>query len=122
MYIPRQIEAKIKANLFKGDIIIVYGARQVGKTTLVKKIMTEFPDLTPKYLNGDEGDVQKKFSEAETSVALKRIIGNSPLIIIDEAQRVRNIGLKLKLLADNFPSQQILVLPLLTWPTRLKNR
>jgi len=108
MYIPRQIEAKIKANLFKGDIIIVYGARQVGKTTLVKKIMTEFPDLTPKYLNGDEGDVQKKFSEAETSVALKRIIGNSPLIIIDEAQRVRNIGLKLKLLADNFPSQQII--------------
>ena len=108
MYIPRQIEAKIKANLFKGDIVIVYGARQVGKTTLVKKIMAEFPDLAPKYLNDDEGDIQKNFSEAETSAALKRIVGDSPLVIIDEAQRVRNIGLKLKLLADNFPNQQII--------------
>ncbi len=108
MYIIRQIENKIRNNLFKGDIAIIYGARQVGKTTLVKKIIKEYLDLLPKYLSCDEGDIQKNFSEADTSTALKRIIGNSKLIVIDEAQRIRNIGLKLKLLADNFPNQQII--------------
>jgi hypothetical protein len=108
MYIQRQIEPNITKNLFKDDIIIIYGARQTGKTTLVKKIIKEQSVLLPKYLNCDEGDIQKMFSEADTSIALKRIIGDSKLIIIDEAQRVRNIGLKLKLLADNFPKQQII--------------
>lgn len=108
MYIKRQIEPSIKKNLFKDDIVIIYGARQTGKTTLVKKIIKEQSILLPKYLNCDEGDIQKLFSEAETSVALKRIIGDSKLIIIDEAQRVRNIGLKLKLMVDNFPEQQII--------------
>lgn len=108
MYILRHVEAKVKENLFKGDLVIIYGARQVGKTTLTKKMISDYSDLDPKYLNCDEGDVQKMFLEADTSVALKRIIGDSKLVIIDEAQRVRNIGLKLKLLIDNFPDQQII--------------
>jgi predicted AAA+ superfamily ATPase len=108
MYIPRQIEPKIVNNLFKGDIVIVYGARQVGKTTLVRKIIEDQQDISTKYLNCDEGDVQKAFSEADTSTSLKRIIGNAKLIVLDEAQRIRNIGLKLKLLVDNFPGQQII--------------
>lgn len=107
MYISRKIEPKIKENLFKGDLVIIYGARQVGKTTLVKKLIEDYADFEPKYLNCDEGDVQKMFTDANTSVSLKRIIGNSKLVVIDEAQRVRNIGLKLKLIIDNFPDQQI---------------
>lgn len=107
MYISRKIEPKIKENLFKGDIVIIYGARQVGKTTLVKKLIEDYADYEPKYLNCDEGDVQKMFTDADTSVSLKRIIGNSKLVVVDEAQRIRNIGLKLKLIIDNFPDQQI---------------
>ena len=108
MYIPRLIEPIIKKNLFKGDAVVIYGARQVGKTTLVNKIIKDNSKLDSKYLNCDEGDIRKLLTEAETSDDLKRIIGDSKLVVIDEAQRIRNIGLKIKLLVDNFPDQQII--------------
>lgn len=108
MYIPRLIEPIIQKNLFKGDAIIIYGARQVGKTTLVNKILEKNSEFDSRYLNCDEGDIRKSLTEAETSDDLKRIIGNSKLIVVDEAQRIRNIGLKLKLLVDNFPDQQVI--------------
>ncbi|MBU0998092.1 ATP-binding protein [Patescibacteria group bacterium] len=108
MYISRLIEPIIQQNLFKGDAIVVYGARQVGKTTLVNKIIEDNSKLDCKYLNCDEGDIRKLLTEAETSDGLKRIIGDSKLVVIDEAQRIRNIGLKIKLLVDNFPDQQVI--------------
>lgn len=108
MYIKRLIEPNIVKNLFKGDIVIIYGARQVGKTTLVENILKKKEGISSKYLNCDEGDVRRMFGEAETSTALKLITGDSKIIVIDEAQRVENIGLKLKLLVDNYPGQQII--------------
>lgn len=108
MYIQRQIEPVIQKNLFKGDVVILYGARQVGKTTLVQNIIEKNLNLNTKYLNCDEGDVNRMITEADTSIALKNIFGNSKLVVIDEAQRIKNIGLKLKLLVDNFPETQII--------------
>lgn len=107
MYITRSLEKLIKEDLFKGKVIIVYGARQVGKTTLVKNIAnkSKFPYL---YLNCDQGNVAEMFLKSDTSEKLKEIIGDTPLVLIDEAQRVKNIGLKLKLLVDNYPKQQII--------------
>ncbi|MDO8569987.1 MAG: ATP-binding protein [Candidatus Daviesbacteria bacterium] len=108
MYIQRQLEPVVKKSLFKGKIIIVYGARQVGKTTLVKKVAQDSGQPFG-YLNCDELDVLSQFQQADSSLALKQMVGNSKLVIIDEAQRVRNIGLKLKLLVDNYPETQLLV-------------
>ncbi len=108
MYIKRQIEPLINKNLYKGDVIILYGARQVGKTTLVKSILETNSGTISKYLNCDEGDVQKSFSEAKTSTALRKIVGAAKLVILDEAQKIRDIGSKLKLLVDNYPDQQII--------------
>lgn len=108
MYIQRQLEAIIKKSLFKGKIIIVYGARQVGKTTLVQKIAQD-SGVAFGYLNCDEIDVLSQFQKANNSLALKDILGDKKLVIIDEAQRVLNIGLKLKLLVDNYPEIQLLV-------------
>lgn len=108
MYIQRQLEPEIKNSLFKGKIIIVYGARQVGKTTLVRKIAQDF-DQPFGYLNCDELDILSQFQLADNSVALRQMMGNTKLVIIDEAQRVKNIGLKLKLLIDNYPELQLLV-------------
>lgn len=107
MYIQRELEKVIKANLFKGKVIVIYGARQVGKTTLVKKIAKDL-GKTYTYLSCDELDVLRKLQAADNSEALKQIIGDQRLVIIDEAQRVKNIGLKLKLLIDNYPEKQII--------------
>ncbi len=108
MYIHREIQTKIKKNLFKKQTLILYGARQTGKTTLVKKILKNYHGKKTKYINCDEGDYRRLLSEAETSLQLKQIIGESKLVVLDEAQQVKNIGLKLKLLIDTFADQQII--------------
>ena len=59
------------------------------------------------YINCDELDIKDALTN-KTSTELKYFIGNRKLVIIDEAQRVKNIGLTLKLLADNFPNIQII--------------
>jgi len=107
MYIKRTLEDKIKSHLFKGKAIVVYGARQVGKTTMVKRILDE-SKLMVKYINCDEADQRRQLLEAETSSDLRQVIGDSKMVIIDEAQRVNDIGLKLKLIVDTFPDRQII--------------
>lgn len=104
--IPRKIQPEIERWLFKGKVLIIYGARQVGKTTLVKSLVRGYNDSSL-YLNCDEPDVRLALSE-KTSTQLKEFIGNKKLVIIDEAQRVTNIGITLKLLVDNYPEIQII--------------
>jgi predicted AAA+ superfamily ATPase len=104
--IPRAIQPLIESKLFKGKIIIIYGARQVGKTTLVSNIQTKFPNESL-YLNCDEPDIRLLLTDA-TSTKLKSIVGNKKLIIIDEAQRVKNIGITLKLFSDQLKDVQVI--------------
>lgn len=106
MYIQRTIYNKIFQNLFKNKAIIIYGARQVGKTTLINKIKDNSKYKTI-YLNCDETDVRQALTN-KTSTELKNFIGDNKLVIIDEAQRVQNIGLSLKLLTDNFKDIQVI--------------
>lgn len=107
MYIPRTIEPKIKEWLFKGKIIIIYGARQTGKSTVVRKILEDYPEEN-KYLNGDETATKKLFEGAGDASVLAKIVGEQKIVVIDEAQKIENIGLKLKILIDNFPDRQII--------------
>lgn len=104
MQFARLIQPVIEKRLFRGKIIIVYGARRVGKTTLVKKILSKHKGL---YLNCDEPDVRRALTD-KTSTELKSYLGRQKLVVIDEAQRVVNIGLTLKLIADNAPKIQII--------------
>ena len=106
MSIKRIIQEKIEKGLFKGKIAIVYGARQVGKTTMVKEIQNKYPEQSV-YYNCDEPDIRDSLTN-KTSTELKAFIGNKRLVVIDEAQRVENIGLTLKLIADNFSETQII--------------
>lgn len=87
--IRRILTDKIMANLYKGRIIIVYGARQVGKTTLLKQIEASLKTEVL-WLNGDEPDVRSIFEDA-TSTQIKLIIGNKKTVFIDEAQRIKKI-------------------------------
>jgi len=104
--IKRTIQQRIEDRLFKGKVIILYGARQVGKTTIVKEIEKKYLSSSI-YFNCDEPDVRQKF-ENKTSTFLKELIGNKKIVIIDEAQRIKDIGLVLKLIIDNFKEVQVI--------------
>ena len=105
--IERTLRREIERDLFHGKAIIVYGARQVGKTTLIQEIARQ-SGRRYLYLNCDEPDVREALSN-RSSTELKRFIGDYALVLIDEAQRVNNIGLAIKLLVDNYPEIQLLV-------------
>lgn len=95
----------IKKYLFKKKVIIVYGARQVGKTTLLKNLQQEYPEAV--YYNCDEWDTREALTH-KTSTELKSFFGNKKLILLDEAQQVPDIGITLKLIIDTFPETQII--------------
>jgi hypothetical protein len=104
--IKRTIQSRLEDKLFKGKVIILYGPRQVGKTTIVKEIQKK--NLSDSiYFNCDEPDIREKF-ENKTSTFLKELIGDKKIIIIDEAQRVKDIGITLKLIIDNFKGIQVI--------------
>ncbi len=106
--ITRILQKKIEEACFKGKIILLLGARQVGKTTLLKKV-AESLQVKTVWLNADEADIFNELSLAGTSTRLLHLIGNDTrLVIIDEAQQVPDIGLKLKLLHDTNPELQII--------------
>lgn len=107
MYIKRLIEEEIRESLFKGEVVIIYGSRQTGKTTLVKKII-EDTNVKSVYFNCDEDKIKNNFQKANNSWELKQILRENDLIVIDEAQRIQDIGIKLKLLVDMYPKMQII--------------
>ncbi|MBK6914708.1 MAG: ATP-binding protein [Ignavibacteriales bacterium] len=104
--IKREIQDSIESRMFKGKLIVIYGARQVGKTTLIKEIGRKYSDQEI-YLNCDEPDIRKLLTDA-TSTKLKNIIGQKKLVLIDEAQRVKNIGITLKLFVDELKDVQVI--------------
>ncbi len=106
MLIKRDVQRKVKKVLDQGLIAIVYGARQVGKTTLAKQIAKDYKN--PLYLNCDDPIVVASLTK-KSALELKAYIGNADLVIIDEAQRVENIGLSIKLLHDTYPDNRLLV-------------
>lgn len=104
--IARALERSINDQLFKGKIILLMGARQTGKTTLMKKIAEKHKDFL--WLNGDEYDIKERFRNP-TSTKLKSLIADHKLIFIDEAQQIDSIGISLKLLYDNYQDIQLIV-------------
>lgn len=104
--ILRSVKEQIMSRLFKGKLIILFGPRQTGKTTLARQIMQEL-NLPALYLTGDDPAVRTRFSNISLA-ELPSILGNNRLFILDEAQRISNIGITLKLIADHFPQIQVL--------------
>ena len=104
--IKRELTTIVKKKLGKGKAIVVLGPRQVGKTTLLREICEN--NRTFLFLNGDDSNVQHQIENANTQ-SLKQIIGKHTLVFIDEAQRINNIGIKLKLITDQMKNVQLLV-------------
>jgi uncharacterized protein len=105
MMIKRKLKKIISDKLFQGKALILTGARQTGKTTLLLSILESRDDYIS--LNCDEAIVREKLRNANIS-ELKQIIGKKKIVFIDEAQRIKNIGLTLKLIQDQFRDVQLI--------------
>ncbi|HHB52852.1 MAG TPA: ATP-binding protein [Saprospiraceae bacterium] len=104
--IKRDLEKNIKKHLIDKKAIVIMGARQVGKTTLLKYLFEDKDDTL--WLNADQLEIRTIFNNV-TLNRLKSIIGEKKIIIIDEAQRISDIGIKLKLIVDQIPSTKLIV-------------
>lgn len=104
--ITRTLFSELEKRLFQGKAIILLGSRQTGKTTLIQALMENRDSHV--LLNCDEALVRQQLEDANLS-ELRRIAGKNRFVFIDEAQRVKNIGLVLKLFTDQIPDVQLLV-------------
>lgn len=104
--INRTIQPIIDRWLFRGKIIIIYGARQVGKTTLAKAILSKY-DQPDGYYNCEIQSIQNILAQEEPTL-LKKYLGEKKIVVFDEAQHIPNIGRILKLLIDTYPELQII--------------
>lgn len=105
MEIMRLQKQKIQDRLFKGKVIIVIGPRQVGKTTLINELLQSLDYL---LLDGDDPTVRELLDTPNTE-RIRSILGNHKLVFVDEAQRINNIGLTLKIVHDQFKEVQVIV-------------
>ena len=102
--INRILKDSIRKDLFKGKAILLFGPRQSGKSTLIEEVLKDSEYL---YLNGDDADVREMLTNT-TVTKLKMIAGNKKIVFIDEAQRIANIGLTLKLFTDQIKDIQVI--------------
>lgn len=107
MEIERDIEHRIISKLIPNKVVIILGARRVGKTRLIKTILSK---INEKYLllNGDDIETVNSLDKKSTA-NYKRLLGDAKLLVIDEAQEIPNIGAKLKLIVDTIENIKILI-------------
>jgi len=105
MEFTRTIEKELLENCFKWKAIIIYGARQVGKTTLCKKLWWNHPNTL--YVTGDDFSIVQ-FLTGISLVKLEQRLKGYRILIIDEAQKIKEIGNTIKLIVDNIPDIQVI--------------
>ena len=107
MAVNRKLKQSIAQRLFGGKVIVVVGPRQTGKTTLINHVLAEAgkPCL---FLNGDDPAV-RRLLDTPTTEEIGHIIGQNELVFIDEAQRISNIGITSKIIADHFKDKQLIL-------------
>lgn len=103
--IRRIQEEHIKDTLRGDKAVLLMGPRQVGKSTLLKVLFEGEHDIL--WLNGDEPDIREMF-EHISAARLKAIIGNARIVVIDEAQKIPQVGERLKLITDQIPGIKLI--------------
>lgn len=108
MLISRKQEKNIQKYLLPNKVVIIYGPRRVGKTTLVNKYLeSNIQKEYYLYLSGENMETQEGLS-SQSVEKLKSYIGDKKILVIDEAQKIKNIGLNLKLIIDHIPEIKII--------------
>ena len=106
MIIPRLLQPNLKKSVQPGHVVVVYGPRRVGKTSLIEEFINNY-EGKHLFLNADEL-VNREALEVQNASALASLVEGYDLLVVDEAQRVSNIGLNLKILVDTQPQLKII--------------
>lgn len=104
--IPRLLKKNILEDFGRKKVVVILGARQVGKTTLLSKLATAGDKVL--FLNCDNRDDAAAI-EGRSSTELASLLSSYDIVFIDEAQRVNNIGLSLKMIGDLKLKTQVVV-------------
>jgi hypothetical protein len=104
--IERVLQKQIESRWASGKVVLVLGPRQVGKTTLIENFCNRFGEYL--YINGDDVD-NRTILEDAGEARIRQIIGNYKILFIDEAQRIKNIGIILKIIYDRLKDVRVLV-------------
>jgi uncharacterized protein len=104
--IQRSMVRSIEKKMFGGKAIIVLGARQVGKTTLINDLVLKSRNDVLS-LNGDDSDVRSLLRDVNVD-SLTRLIGDNKILFIDEAQRIPDVGLVIKICVDRIRDVQVI--------------
>jgi predicted AAA+ superfamily ATPase len=107
MYIPQKQIENLRQLIIPGKVIVIYGPRRVGKTTLLKKYL-ESENNSVLFVNGDD-IIVRQYLESQSIQTLRDFVGNHRLLVVDEAQYVEKIGLNLKLIVDHIPEIKVIV-------------
>lgn len=107
MYIPQKQLVYLKSLIQPGKVIVIYGARRVGKTTLLRKFLEEINNELVLFVNGDDV-VAREFLENQSIEKLKDFVGQHRYLVIDEAQYIHKIGINLKLIVDHIPDIKVI--------------
>lgn len=107
MIYKRILFDQLLAAVGKKPILVLYGARQVGKTTLIRTLLSHFSKTL--YIQGDDPK-DALLVEHRSGKELLELVSGYDLVVIDEAQRVEDIGTSLKLIADNLPTARVIAL------------
>ena len=110
MYINRDFEAHFAKVLRSGKVLVIYGSRQTGKTTLVEKLL-ENEDIKKERVVVLNGDIRAHCEllnyETMTPAKARSIVGTAKTLFVDEAQKILDIGLTLKIIHDNLKDVRI---------------
>ena len=99
--IKRILQQEIEQRIRPSKVALIFGARRVGKTVLLREILSNYSGRTL-LLNGESLDTMKMLEE-RTITNYRQLFEGIDLLAIDEAQHIREIGLKLKLIVDEVP-------------------
>ncbi len=105
MNIPRAIFNDLVKHVVPGKVIVLYGPRRVGKTTVLRELV-DVLNLKTLFLNGEAASVKVSFAVNDL-IRLEPIVSGHQLLVIDEAQKIPEIGDRLKLLVDGLPQLRI---------------
>jgi len=104
--ISRQLEDRLKSLMYKGKAIVLIGARQTGKTTLLHELVKSGKNV--QWLDADDISIRNMIGEL-TIARLQTLFAQNDIIVVDEAQRVENIGIQMKLITDHLPQVQLFI-------------